>query len=229
MDGRPTCYKCFRPATHCVCGLIAPFTAHCGILILQHPNEQRKFYSTAKLVAQGVTNCRILRGVEFEPGVIEEAIAGQEPYLLFPSADAVSCETVPLKPNSTVIVIDGTWSEAKKIVFRNPVLRTLPAISFSQPLRSNYRIRKQPRDHCLSTIESIAHLLKLNAASQGKGDSVAQYESLLQGFEKMVDIQIKYFPRFSGVSSGRRRMRPRGKAREVVPEPLCVSNPKPAN
>jgi DTW domain-containing protein YfiP len=178
-------------------------------LILQHPNEQKKHYSTAKLVAQGITNCRIVRGVEFEPGVIEKAIEGQEPYLLFPSPGAVSCETVALKPNSTVIVIDGTWSEAKKIVFRNPILRTLPTISFSQPLRSNYRIRKQPRDHCLSTIESIAHLLKLNAAGQGKLDSVQQYESLLLGFEKMVDIQVKYFPRFSGVSSGRRKIRGR--------------------
>ena len=49
MHGRPTCYRCYRPESHCVCGLVPPFEAHCGLLVLQHPHERRKYYSTARL------------------------------------------------------------------------------------------------------------------------------------------------------------------------------------
>lgn len=188
--GRPTCYGCFRPQTHCVCTLISPFTAHCNILILQHPNERFKYYGTAKLVLRALTNAALLRGVEFQAAELQNALVGQRPYLLFPSKEAHDCESVPLDATNTVIVVDGTWDEAKKILFRNPILKTVPHLTFNKPLRSNYRIRKQPRDHYLSTIESIGHLLKLNAEVSGVKST--EYDALFTGFQRMVERQLKY-------------------------------------
>ena len=191
---RETCYSCFRPKTHCVCSLIAPFEAHTNILILQHPNERRKYYGTAKLVAKGITNARILTGIEFAPGAIQQAIGSHIPYLLFPSLEAKDCESVVLDKSATVVVIDGTWHEAKKIVFRNPFLKTFPALSFKHQLRSNYRIRKQPREGYLSTIESIGHLLQLNAEAHNLADASRSYDALFDGFSKMVEQQLTYEP-----------------------------------
>lgn len=136
-----------------------------------------------------------MRGVVFPSGQIENAIAGQETYLLYPSPDAHDCESVELSPQSTVIVVDGTWSEAGKIVRRNPVLATLPKLTFHRELRSRYRIRKQPKDYCLSTLECIGHMLTLNAAYSKRREDTESYQRLFDGFDKMVEQQLQYFPR----------------------------------
>lgn len=211
FEPRPTCYTCFRPETHCVCGLVAPFTAHTNILLLQHPHERKKYYSTSKIVTQAITNVRMIRGVEFEPGRIDALLKGQKPYLLYPSRSAVDCTEVELDEKSTVIVVDGTWDEAGKILFRNPELRSFPCLTFKAPLRSNYRIRKQPKEHYLSTLESIAHLLKMNAAAHGRTADTENYDRLLEGFDLMVTRQLQYFPRM-----GASRVRGRGRERNAA-------------
>jgi len=165
------------------------------VLLLQHPHERRKYYSSAKLLQRGLTNSRLLRGIEFEADFLNRILSGQRPYLLYPAKNALDCETVELKEDCTVIVLDGTWIEARKILFRNPLLKQFPAVSFSRALRSNYRIRKQPKDHYLSTLESVTYLLKLNAEAFGKGQLASRYDSLFEGFSMMVEKQLSYFPR----------------------------------
>ena len=196
---RPTCYTCLRPEAHCVCNFIAPFRAHCNLLILQHPNEWRKYYSTTKLLARAVTNSKTLRSVYYTPEDIAAVTENQRVYVLFPYAHAVDCEATALDESCTVIAVDGTWSEAKKILFRNPFLKEYPAVSFSRPLRSRFRIRKQPSPECLSTLESVAHLLTLNAAAFGHKEKVPLYNSLFEGFEKMVEKQLSYWPSKPGI------------------------------
>ncbi len=164
-------------------------------MILQHPHEWKKYYSTAKLVALAVSNVTILRGIEFNPLLLEEKLNRPNTYLLFPGPHTKDCEEVQLDSQSTVVVIDGTWDEAGKIVHRNPALQKLPTLSFKKPLVSNYKIRKQPKESYLSTIESIAHLLKLNALAFGLNNKTTEYDSLFTGFNRMVDQQLSYFPR----------------------------------
>ena len=163
--------------------------------MLQHPHERKKYYSTAKMVALAMQNSRLLRGLYFEEGVIEKALAGQDAYLLFPGEGAKSCVDIPLNENSTVVVLDGTWSEAGKLLRRNPILGSLPSLTFSTPLLSTYRIRKQPKSHYLSTLESIGHLLIQNARAHGKEKECENYQGLFNGFDQMVEQQLKYFPR----------------------------------
>ena len=220
MEGRVTCFSCFRPQAHCVCSLVPPFDAHCDLLILQHPREWRKYYSTAKIVQKAVRNSKVIRGVIFDQSVIENALVGKNAYVLFPSPNALDVESIELSDRNTIVVLDGTWSEAGKILNRNPFLRSLPAISFKQQLRSNYRIRKQPAEGCLSTLESIAHLLKLNAERFGLHARVPSYEGLLAGFNKMVDNQIQHFPRMSGISHARVRLRRGSASRSASPNVL---------
>lgn len=192
--GRPTCYRCFRPSFQCVCSLVAPFEAHVNTLVLQHPNERKKYYSTAKLLSSAVTNCTLLRGVEFDPEFLACKTVGQNCYLLYPSAEARDCSEVALSTADTVVVVDGTWREAGKIIYRNPFLQRLPRLSFKQELESQYRIRKQPKRGCLSTIESVAHLLKRNAAVSGASAAISKYESLLEGFDQMISQQVAFWP-----------------------------------
>lgn len=192
IEGRATCYECLRPKTHCLCQEIRPFYAHTNVLILQHPNEWRKYYSTARLVRQNIKNCALRRGVIFDEGEIARAVGDSEPLLLYPGSNSQDCEDVSLTARHTVIVIDGTWDEAGKIVYRNPMLQTLKRISFHRPLTSRYRIRKQPRQGYLSTIESVAHLLQINAGATGLQEYAELYNRLFDTFDRMIDRQLEH-------------------------------------
>lgn len=194
-DMRPTCLSCLRPQHHCLCELLPRFRAQCNIAILQHPAERKKYHGTARMVTLAIENAQLKRGLYFAPGEIERMFEGQNPYILFPSSDAVDCEKIELTDRDTVIAIDGTWSEAGKVLTRNPALKSFRRLTFVRPFESNFRIRKQPKKHYLSTLESIAHLLRLNALANGLTDEVRNCESLLHGFDRMVTRQFEYFPR----------------------------------
>lgn len=197
---RPTCFNCFRPSSHCLCSLIPQFHAHFNLLILQHPHERKKYYSTARMVNRAIENSHLVRGLLFDESELEPIFSNQKVYLLFPGEGSQDCQQVSLDQDSTVVVLDGTWSEAGKIFNRNAFLGRLPRLTFTQPFRSNYRIRKQPRDHYLSTLESIGHLLTLSASAQGLDAKVEQYKGLFQGFDRMVERQLSYFPRMRNQS-----------------------------
>ena len=143
---------------------------------------------------QAIRNAKLVRGVEFEPVEILSALGGRDPYLLYPGKDAEDCSAVRLDESSTVIVIDGTWDEAQKVLYRNPVLQSFPKVSFPAPPISNYRIRRQPKKHCLSTLESIAHLLQRNAVGWNLPEKNVQYVGLLEAFDRMVEQQLSYWP-----------------------------------
>lgn len=191
-EGRATCYTCFRPHTHCMCKEITPFTAHTNFLVLQHPNEWRKYYSTAKLVKQTITNSNLLRGVTFEESLLHATMNSYSPYLLYPGATSVDCEEIELSEKNLIIVLDGTWDEAQKIVYRNSMLHSIPRISFRRPLTSSYRIRKPPKGGYLSTVESVGHLLTLNAVRAGKSHMIPTYQGLFRSFNLMVERQLAH-------------------------------------
>jgi len=194
-EARATCYTCYRPRAHCVCGFLQPFEAHTNLLLLQHPNEWRKYYSTAKLVKDSIINAELWRGVTFSPENLQLAIDSHETFLLYPGSDAIDCEEVALTPRSRIMVIDGTWDEAQKIVYRNPMLHAVRRISFRKPLTSTYRIRRPPKGGYLSTVESIAHLLTLNAVVSGCAHKIPTYQGLFEVFNEMVNRQLKHMGR----------------------------------
>lgn len=175
-----------------MCNRVEPFSAHTNFLVLQHPNEWRKYYSTAKLVTQTITNASLLRGVTFEEERLTAAIAPYSPYLLYPGATSVDCEEVELNDSNLIIVLDGTWDEAQKIVYRNALLHSIPRISFRRPLTSTYRIRKPPKGGYLSTVESVGYLLTLNAVRSGRLHMLPTYQRLFQLFNLMVERQLEH-------------------------------------
>ncbi len=120
--------------------------------------------------------------------------------LLWPGEGARDlAEHTPSLP-ATLVVVDGTWSTAKKLVERNAVLRSLPRVRIAPARPSRYRIRREPRAECLSTVEAISYALGLLEGAPDK------YSGMLAAFERMVDIQIEHERR----GGGRRVHLPRG-------------------
>lgn len=104
--------------------------------------------------------------------------------LLYPGAGARDLLADPPAGPVTLVVVDGTWAHARKLVNQNPELSGLPRYALRPSAPSEYRIRKEPSFDCVSTIESLA--LALGAL---EGDP-QRFEALLVPFRKMIDAQI---------------------------------------
>jgi DTW domain-containing protein len=168
------------------------------VLILQHPRERHVPINTARLARQSLPDAILRRGVDFaEDPFVADAVAGRDggppAYLLFPGPNAVDLAHERPDGPITLIVLDGTWWQAKKLLRRNPALATLPQLKLAPAAPSRYRIRKEPHIHCVATIEAIALALR---ALEGDGDAgEARYASLLAPFDAMVEHQIAFASR----------------------------------
>lgn len=81
-----------------------------------------------------------------------------------------------------IVILDGTWSQAKTLWWRNAWLLKLRRAVISPEGRSLYgELRREPRRECLSTIESIAHALV------GLGESPSVGNGLNALFSKLLD------------------------------------------
>ena len=107
----------------------------------------------------------------------------------------------------TLVVLDGTWSEARTLLRLNPALAALPRIAFARARPSDYRIRRQPAEFCLSTIEALAEVLGILEPEGGP------FQRLLDPFFAMVERQ-EYFETEVHSNRHRRAVRPRGPAKK---------------
>jgi DTW domain-containing protein YfiP len=164
-----------------LCALIPSLTSETQVLILQHPSETAHALNTARLAALGLRNAELLVGESFS------ALAddGHANYLLFPGPDAVPLEslvdsTTPLR----LVVPDGTWRKARKLLHVNLELAALPRVSLPAGLVSRYRLRKAPEPGALSTLEAIVTALNI---LEGDG----RFDALLRPFEALIEAQIQ--------------------------------------
>ncbi len=104
--------------------------------------------------------------------------------LLYPDAAARDIIADPPAGPVTLVLVDGTWAHARKLVRDNPELAALPRYAFHPPAPSEYRIRKEPSADYVSTIESLALVL---GALEGDPD---KFKALLVPFRAMIDAQI---------------------------------------
>lgn len=72
-----------------------------------------------------------------------------------------------------IIVLDGTWSQAKTLWWRNPWLLKLPRIALSPREPSMYgKLRREPRRECVSTLEAVADVLPALGEAESTRDNL---------------------------------------------------------
>jgi hypothetical protein len=103
---------------------------------------------------------------------------------LYPGPNARDILQEPPVGPVTLVVVDGTWAQARTVVRDNPILNALPRYAFSAPEPSRYRLRREPRAEYCSTIEALMHVL---GALEGDAE---KFRSLLVPFEAMIDAQL---------------------------------------
>lgn len=181
---RPQCSRCLRPATHCLCPLIPSLDSRTRVLLLQHPSEVNHALNTARLAALGLNNAQLVVGEVFEDLQALLSPPGYQARLLFPADDAQPLQAyVPSDEPLLLVVPDGTWRKARKMLHLNPLLAALPRVTLAMGAVSRYRLRKAPAPGALSTVEAIVQALQVLEAP-------VSFEPLLKPFEALIEGQI---------------------------------------
>lgn len=172
-----------------------------------HPQEAYKQKTgTGRLTNLTLIDSEIIIADTFDNNIKTQELISDSSYysmVLYPGDDVHYTETynfdLEMKNKKLLIfIIDATWTFARKMMSRSPSLQKLPKLSFSGEYRSNFDIKKQPANYCLSTIESSYYLIK-ELQSAGVCDKNIDPKGLITILKKMVELQQGHM-RAKGVS-----------------------------
>jgi DTW domain-containing protein len=159
-----------------------PINNRLFVLVLQHPQEKREVLATAAATCAALRRAVLVVGLSWPNlaralggpadtrqwavlylGSARPAGFGLEREIIMldragmPPAD----QDAMLRGLEGVVLLDGSWSEAKTLWWRNPWLLRLRRLVLNPPHRSRFgRVRREPRREALSTLEAAALLLK---------------------------------------------------------------------
>lgn len=142
------------------------------MLILQHPQEQDALLGSAQLLTASLPKAQLVVGLSWRNlahALGEEGVDAKRWAVLFPDREAQGEQVATrsgqlLEPKSIegIIVLDGTWSKAKTLWWRNPWLNKLNRVNLKPKQPSIYgKLRAEPRRDYVSTLESVAGALTL--------------------------------------------------------------------
>src|SRR5712691_1036007 len=195
------CPRCRKPADLCVCDGVEPIANRVALLILQHPQEQDRALGTARLAALQLKNAVLRIGLSWpslakalgrpaEPrrwailylgsAKLSEVARDRDIVALDRKGEAEANQDAALADIEGVVVLDGTWSQAKTLWWRNPWMLKCRRVVLGPRRPSRYgKLRREPRPEGLSTIEAAAMLL-------GRLDRPEIEETLVASFERML-------------------------------------------
>ena len=145
------------------------------ITLLTHEKEFAKRSNTGRLVVDVLGDAaEQIRWDRLNPpaGLVEE-IDGGGVALIYPgAADEADGDLTGIH---RVILIDGTWHEARKIHQRSPYLQKVRRINLHTGEKSAYNLRKNQKESGLCTAECVIEVLR-------RAGNVAEAELLQEHF-----------------------------------------------
>ncbi len=202
------CRGCFLLPTHCICAQIPRLECSPTLWIVRHVREHRKTTNTARLAKRCLVNCHLLTYGDKDLA-LDLRVLPQQAHLLFPEALDHSGKPdpagppvhdlslgPPTTPCENLVILDGTWSQARRMSHRIAQVAHLPRLSFSQ-VAPRARLRRPPREGTMATLEAIGHAMWYLA-----GD--AHGEALIQVFDSFVSAYARQCNRPPKVSPSSR-------------------------
>jgi len=199
------CWRCRRPRSGCFCALISPFESEPRFIILTQPREAKHRLGTGRMAHLCLANSSLFEGVDFSADKrVNREIHDPAncPVLLYLSPASINLtrqlwsERPTLFPGNrklVVFVLDGTWKSVRKMIRSSRNLARLPKICFDPPTPSAYRIRREPRPECYSTIEAIHQVIELLTPRLGyQAPFLPPHDNLLAVFRSVIDRQLTY-------------------------------------
>ena len=197
------CPHCGKPMPLCICDSVTPIDNRTAILILLHPQEQDRALGTARLTAQHFKNAVVKIGLSWpslskalgrpvhDPSRWAVLYLGSVKVSDFDTdAEIVAVnrkgemeegQRAILKGIEGIVLLDGTWSQAKALWWRNAWMLKCQRLVLGPKQPSRYgHLRKEPRSDGLSTIEAAGLVL---GALEKRPDITA---TLNASFERML-------------------------------------------
>jgi len=199
----PDCPRCHKPLPLCICDSITPIENRISLLILQHPQEQDRALGTARLTALHFKNAAVRIGLSWpslskalgqpvaDPSRWAALYLGSAKVADFGTksdivaidrkGDIEDNQRAILKDVEGIVLLDGTWSQAKALWWRNAWMLKCQRLILGPRQPSRYgHLRKEPRRDGLSTIEAAGLVL---GALEKRPDIAA---TLNASFERML-------------------------------------------
>lgn len=174
------CEGCRLRPSHCMCALRPELATRAAFCLLMHDAEPLKPSNTGWLIADVVRETHAFgwSRTEVDPQLTALLADPQwQPYVVFPGEYADPPERVVqtlhgsdgvddcgvLQPGKRplFILLDATWSEARKMFRKSPYLDGFPVLSLHPDLISRYQLRRSKRDDHFCTSEVAALCLEL--------------------------------------------------------------------
>jgi len=217
------CERCGKTAALCVCDTIVPFDNRIEVLILQHPQEQEREFGTARLAARHFRHAILKIGLSWPSlsKILGRSVDPQRWAILYLG----SAKTAALAPDREIVMLnrkgepeynqdalladiegivllDGNWSQAKALWWRNAWMLKCRRVILRPPRRSRFgQLRREPRPDGLSTIEAAAMLIS-------RLENRPEIETVLTtSFERML---VRHRIAHKRAQTGRRRPRNSG-------------------
>jgi DTW domain-containing protein YfiP len=209
MSEDDTCPRCGKPKPLCVCEGLTPIDNKLNLLILQHPQEQDVDLGTARLTALHFKNASVKVGLSWpslgkalglKPGQgadpkrwavlylgsaqVAQFPQGRPVVAVNKKGDPLPDQDEALKHLQGVIVLDGSWSQAKTLWWRNPWLLKARRVALKPARPSRYgNLRREARREALSTLEATALLLSTLENNPAISDALhGSFERLLAAY-----------------------------------------------
>lgn len=202
-EAPPDCPHCQKPLPLCICDSVTPLESRLGLLILQHPQEQDRALGTARLAAQHFKTAVVRVGLSWPSlaKALGRPVADPARWAILYLGSAKAADLDPdsevlaltrkgevaenqraiLKSIDGVILLDGTWSQAKALWWRNPWMLKCQRVILGPRRPSRYgHLRREPRRDGLSTIEAAGLLM---AALERRPEIAAALDA---SFERML-------------------------------------------
>ena len=202
-----SCPDCLKPQALCVCAGIEPVANRIELLILQHPQEQDRELGTARLAVRHFQKARLVVGLSW-PNLAKLVGRPADPkrwgvlYLgpakLSPEAQARGIAVLDRKGAALadqdqalaeldgIILLDGSWSQAKALWWRNAWMLKARRLVLDTGKPSRYgRLRKEPRRDSVSTLEAAAFALaRLEHKPEIETKLLASFEAMLRKYRE---------------------------------------------
>lgn len=200
---REICWTCRQPDFSCYCQMVNPVDVHIKFVILIHPIEVKRRIASGRMAHLCLKNSHLIEGQDFSQNAEVNSLLADPTYypmVLYPGVRSKNMtgmssieisSLVPADRKLLMFVIDGTWNTARKMIRLSQNLAYLPRVCFNPKKPSNFRLRKQPRPGCLSTIEAIHECIEYLGESQNLPMQERRHDHLLDVFTRMIDRQFE--------------------------------------
>jgi DTW domain-containing protein len=181
IDLSRRCPRCLFPPAECLCPDVPKVATRTHFIVLRHASEVPRPTNSGRWAVLALPRARL---VDYAmPGPAPDLSALEEPgtAVLFPSPHAPRIVPAPRQ----VVVLDATWSQARRMIQRIPGLQALPRIALPRGAGVVDPMRRPTVAGGVSTLEAMAAALDLLGEPEAGRALAALHAAALERFWRL--------------------------------------------